>query len=63
MQADYSVSILVLMEDDLKGTKRNYNQTKLNVSILVLMEDDLKAADCFAISENAAGFNPCFNGR
>ena len=46
LAADYdinrSVSILVLMEDDLKGTRLPIWLIKWLVSILVLMEDDLK---------------------
>ena len=56
------VSILVLMEYDLKDDKFPRFQPQTHVSILVLMEYDLKVWPNWKIQAGTASFNPCSNG-
>ncbi len=58
----YSVSILVLMEYDLKAEKNQTQGQTDNVSILVLMEYDLKDTGFVGQLYIIVGFNPCSNG-
>ena len=60
--SDNVVSILVLMEYDLKDDKFPRFQPQTHVSILVLMEYDLKVWPNWKIQAGTASFNPCSNG-
>ena len=49
-----TVSILVLMEDDLKARRNRWcSISALEVSILVLMEDDLKGPVAFEVKADS----------